>query len=234
MARASRELAITHLAQHPAQRLLGDDDAEFLENPLAEIDDTPAHDPVNRWNWAALDDRGERRPMRVVKPGWLSRRLAVDQALRPLGVELQHPVANDLERHPADPGRLRAPRAFVNRRQSQKPPRLRPVLRSPCRRPHHLRIKISPERNGHGEPPSFATLNHNPADSGIPNRVNPSEIRYKRAQAAATRAGTRQNSSCCRGLRGSPSESSPQSWSSLRSRRGARSRSGFGFRRQRF
>ena len=31
MARASRKLAITHLAEHPAQRLLGDDDAEFLE-----------------------------------------------------------------------------------------------------------------------------------------------------------------------------------------------------------
>src|ERR1700722_2548851 len=134
---------------------------------------------MNRRNRAALDDRGERRPMRVVKPGWLSRRLAVDQALRPLGVELQHPVANDLERHPADPGRLRARRAFVNRCQSQKPPRLRAVLRSPRRRPHHLRIKISPKRNGHAEPPSFATVNQNPADSGSPNRVTPSEIRYQ-------------------------------------------------------
>ncbi len=53
MARASRELAITHLAQHPAQCLLGDDGAEFLENPLAEIDDPPAHDPVTRRDWAA-------------------------------------------------------------------------------------------------------------------------------------------------------------------------------------
>src|ERR1700692_1136105 len=117
MAGATRELAITQLAQHAAQRLLGDDDAEFFENPLAEIDDPPAHDPMNRRNRAALADRGERRPMRVVKPGWLSRRLAVDQTLRPLGVELQHPVANDLERHPADPGRLRARRAFLNRRR---------------------------------------------------------------------------------------------------------------------
>ncbi len=117
--------------------------------------------------------------MRVVKPGWLSRRLAVDQAVRPLGVELHHPVANDLERHPADPGRLRARRAFVNRRQRQKPARLRPVLRSLRRRPHHLRIKISPERNGHGEPPSFTTLNQNSTDSGIPIRVMPSETWYK-------------------------------------------------------
>jgi hypothetical protein len=39
MARASRKLAIPHLTQHAAERLLSDGDAEFLENPLAEIDD---------------------------------------------------------------------------------------------------------------------------------------------------------------------------------------------------
>jgi len=39
---------IAHLAQHAAECLLGDDDAEFLENPLPEIDDPPAHDPMNR------------------------------------------------------------------------------------------------------------------------------------------------------------------------------------------
>ena len=82
MARASRELAITHLAQHAAQRLLGDDDAEFLENPLAEIDDPPAHNPVNRRNWAALDDRDKRGAMRVVQPRRLPRRLAINQAVR--------------------------------------------------------------------------------------------------------------------------------------------------------
>ena len=76
MARASREFAIPHLAQHAAQRLFGDDDAEFLENPLAKIDDPPAHDPVNRRDWAALDDRGERGAMRLVQPRRLPRRLA--------------------------------------------------------------------------------------------------------------------------------------------------------------
>jgi hypothetical protein len=61
MAGASRKLAIAHLAQHAAQRLLGDDDAEFLENPLPEIDDPPAHDPMNRRDRPALDERRERR-----------------------------------------------------------------------------------------------------------------------------------------------------------------------------
>ena len=97
MARASRKLAIAHLAQHAAERLLGDDDAEFLENPLAEIDDPPAHDPMNRRDRPALDDRRQRRPMLVVQPRRLPRRLAVDQAVRTMRVEPDHPVANDLQ-----------------------------------------------------------------------------------------------------------------------------------------
>src|SRR3984957_13629969 len=185
MAGTSRELAIPHGAQFAAQRLLGDDDAKLLENLLAKIDDPPAHDPMNRRDRAALDDRGERGAVCAVQPGSLSRRLAINQAFRSMGVELHHPIANDLKRHPADLRRLGAPRAFVNHRQSQKPPGLRPVLRTPCRSSHHLSVIIAPKRNGHGEPPLFATLNQNPADSGIPNRVTPSEIWYKTTTVAA-------------------------------------------------
>jgi hypothetical protein len=83
MERASRELAIPHLAQRAAQRLLGDDNAEFLENPLAEIDDPRAHDPVNRRDRAALDDRGIRGAMCLVQPRRLSRRPAINQPVRP-------------------------------------------------------------------------------------------------------------------------------------------------------
>src|SRR5580693_6692191 len=90
-----------------------------------------------------------------------------------MGVELHHPIANDLERHPADLRRLRPARAFVNRGQRQKPPGLRPILRPPCGGPHHPRIKISPKWNWHGEPPALATLNQTHADSGI----SPSESR---------------------------------------------------------
>ena len=100
MARTRRELAITHGAQFPAQRLLGHDDPELLEDPLAEIDDPPSHDPVNRRDRAALDDRGERCSVRVVQPRRLSGWLAINQSVRPMGIELDHPVANDLERHP--------------------------------------------------------------------------------------------------------------------------------------
>ena len=126
MARASRELAIPHLAQHAAQRLLGHDDAKFLENPLAEIDDSPPHDAVNRRNRSALEDRGERSAMLAIQPRRLPRSFAVDQAARPMGVEPERPVANDLETDAPDLRRLSTPRAVVNRCKSQQSPRLRP------------------------------------------------------------------------------------------------------------
>src|SRR5271155_1991410 len=176
MARASRELAITRLAQHAAQRLLGDDDTEFLENPLAEIDDPPAHDPVNRRDWAALDDRGERGAMRPVQPRRLPWRLAVDQAVRALRVELDHPVANDLQPDAPDLRRLSARGAVVNRRKSQQSARLRPVLRPFRRRPQPTRAIIIPKTNccRHGEPPAIRPVQQISADSGIPLRESAS------------------------------------------------------------
>jgi len=72
-----RQLAIAHGAQLPAQRLLGDDDAELLEHPLAEIDDPPAHDAVNRWNRATLDDRRQCGSMVVIQARLRSRRFAI-------------------------------------------------------------------------------------------------------------------------------------------------------------
>src|SRR5271169_2089508 len=136
---------------------------------------------------AALDDRCQRGSVRIVQPRRLSRRLAIDQAVRPERVELEHPIANDLKRHTANLRRLGASCAFVNRRQSQKPPCLRAILRSFRGGPDHLRVKIGPKRNGHGEPPLFATLNHLAADSKIPNRVTLSGIWYKGRVSARMR-----------------------------------------------
>ena len=38
VARSGREFAVAHAAQLPAERLFGDRDAEFLEDPLYQID----------------------------------------------------------------------------------------------------------------------------------------------------------------------------------------------------
>lgn len=55
MAWAGREFAVAQGAQLPAERLLGDRDAELLKDPLRQIDQPPAHHAVNRWDRAALD-----------------------------------------------------------------------------------------------------------------------------------------------------------------------------------
>jgi hypothetical protein len=46
VARPGGESAVAHGAQLPAERLLGDRDAEFLEDPLRQIDQPPADHAV--------------------------------------------------------------------------------------------------------------------------------------------------------------------------------------------
>lgn len=115
MARASRKFAIAHLADHAAGRMLGDNDAEFLENPLARIDDPPAHGSMNRRDRPALEESSQRRPMLLVQPRRLPRRLAIDQAFATLRIEPDHPVANDLQSDAANLRRLGTARVVVNR-----------------------------------------------------------------------------------------------------------------------
>jgi len=129
MARPSRKLAIPQRAEFTAHRLRRDGHPKLLKGPLAKIDQPPAHDAMNRRDWAVLDHPGQRRAVLIRQSRLLTRRLAVSQTLRPLGVEPHDPIANDLPRHPADLGRLDPLSAIINRRQSQKPTRLSPVLR---------------------------------------------------------------------------------------------------------
>jgi hypothetical protein len=179
VARPGGELAEAHGAQLAAERLLGDRDPELLPQPLAQVDEAPAHHAVDGGRRAALDRRRQRRPVRVVQPGWLAGGLAVAQPARALGVEPQHPVADDLQRHPADPGRLGPRRPVVDRRQRQQPARLRGVLRPPRRGTQCRRVEVVPERDGHGEPPPFAISNQKTAARGIPSRVTASGTWYK-------------------------------------------------------
>jgi hypothetical protein len=72
-----RELAIAHGPQLPAQGLLGDGDAELLEDPLRQIDQPPAHHTVDRRDWAALDCPRNSLALGVIELGGLAGRLAV-------------------------------------------------------------------------------------------------------------------------------------------------------------
>src|ERR1019366_10780984 len=156
----------------------------FLEDPLAQIDQPPAHDAMDRRDRPAFDPRLESLAVRGVELRGLPGHFPSDEAIRPMGVDLDDPVAHDLQRDAADPGRLRARRAVIDRRQRQKPPRLRTILHLFGDRPKLRRVKINPQRNRHGEPPSFALLNQTRAALGSSVRVTISETWYQRALEA--------------------------------------------------
>jgi hypothetical protein len=139
-----RQFAIPHRTQLATQRLLGHADLELVPQPLAEIDDPPPHDAVDRRNWPALDQLCKRCAMRVTEPRRLSRRFTVDQPFRAVGVELQHPVANDLQCHAADLGRLRARRSVVDRSQREQAAYLVGVLALARQLPQARRVKVGP------------------------------------------------------------------------------------------
>lgn len=148
-----RELAKAHRPQFSAERLHRDRDAELFEDPLTEIDEPPAHNTVNRWDWTFFDDLGERRPMDVFELRRLAWRLLVDETVGAVGVELHDPVTHDLQCHAADFRSRDARRPLVDRSQSQQAARLRPIF---CLAGYHAqlhRIEIRSERNWHGESP---------------------------------------------------------------------------------
>ena len=75
VARARGQLAIVHGPQLAAQRLLGHRHVMLVPQPLAQIDQPPAHDAMHRRGRSALDHRRQRRPVRIREPGRLARRL---------------------------------------------------------------------------------------------------------------------------------------------------------------
>jgi hypothetical protein len=115
MTRASREFAVAHGTQRPAEHLLGDRDTELLEYPLREIDQSPAHHAMDRWDRPAFDHPGDRLALGVIELAGLSRRLAVQQPVGPASIEPPPPIPDDLEINTTDLCRLGARRTVVDR-----------------------------------------------------------------------------------------------------------------------
>ena len=112
---------------------------------------------MDRWDGTALDDRRECRALCIVQSRWLAWRFTVNETVRTACVELQHPVADDLQRHATDRGRFRARRTVIDGGQGQKPTRLSGILALPGLGAQPGRIVIASQRCGHGEPLSFAS-----------------------------------------------------------------------------
>ena len=120
MARTGRELAIVHGAQLARQCLLGDRDAELLPEPRDQIDQAPAHHAVDGRKGTLVNDGLQSLSVLIVEPRRSPWRSAGQKALRSLGVEAQHPIAHDLQRHTANLSRFGPGGPVRDRGQSQK------------------------------------------------------------------------------------------------------------------
>jgi hypothetical protein len=138
VARTGGQFAVAHGPKLPAERLLGDRDAEFLEDPLRQIDQSPAHHTMHCGDRATFDHAGDGLALGVIELGWVTRRLAIHQTIRTSRVEAQDPVADDLKADPADLRCLRARRSIIDGRKSKKSTGLWAILR-PSRQDTKLR-----------------------------------------------------------------------------------------------
>ena len=96
-----------------------EDEAEFLEDSLAEIDDPPSRDPMNGRIGPLSVKRGS---VRVVERGGCPEALRSIRPARQRALNLS-PIAKDMKRHSSG-RRLRACDAFVIAASGQKPPSL--------------------------------------------------------------------------------------------------------------
>jgi hypothetical protein len=155
MTRTRRNLAEPQSLQRPPDGRFIQRDAEFLEDPVRQVLEPPAHHPVSRRDRSAFDDLGQRLALAFVELPRLARCLAIDQSAWTFGVEAQDPIPDDLTIDPANHSRLAASAAIVDHGQCQQAARLVGVIRLPRKLAKGGSIIVIPERYGcgHGKPP---------------------------------------------------------------------------------
>ena len=121
---------------------------------------------------ATVDLRGQRLVVRVRQQRRRPRRATVDQPVRTVGIEAHYPVADDLQGDMAQPRRLRARAAIIDRRQSKQAPGLGRVLAPPRQATEVGGAEIGTKANcaWHSEPPGITEVNHITAVLGNPSR----------------------------------------------------------------
>ncbi len=142
-----RQLAVAHGAQVTAQGLLAHRHAIVVEQPLDQVNDPPAHHPMRGRDRALLDDRSQRPLMLGTKYRARTRCLAIQQAIRALGIEPQNPIPNRLQTNTTDPRRFVPRTAIVNHRQRQQPPNLVRVPAQSRLPPKTSPVKVVPKPN---------------------------------------------------------------------------------------
>ena len=123
-------------------RLIQNDDRMSVQHHLAR---DLLKVPLHRLDIAARQHQGgagtprrtsgaNRLGLFIIEPGWLTRRLTVDQTVRPNGVEGQNPVPDHLTANTANQRRLVATATIVDYRQREQSTRLVRIDRGPRKR----------------------------------------------------------------------------------------------------
>lgn len=105
VAKPRGELHVAQLLQPATDRPFVERGRNFIMDPVAQIDQPPAHDPVDRRNLTALDNIDQCLALYIVEPRTRGRRLAIQQAVGTSGFKPEHPVPHDLMPNSADPSR---------------------------------------------------------------------------------------------------------------------------------
>src|SRR6516164_1912073 len=142
-------------------RIVRHREPELLIQPHDQIARPPAHHAMDRSDWALLYDAGEKGLMTNVELGRHPRRRNIDETVRSLLVEPDHPVPQRLTIHAANLRRLFPRGAVEHGRNRKQPSRLRRIFRSLGKPANLAGGIVRPHRNGltHGKPPQFAILN---------------------------------------------------------------------------
>jgi hypothetical protein len=136
---------------------------------MIQIARPPPHHATGRRNRAFLHNPSQKSTVCGVQLGRYARRRNIDETVRSLSIEPDHPVPQRLPIHPADLGRLSARGSTEHRRNRQQPPGLRRILRSLRNSANLAGRVVRPHRNNLAHAtPSVAILNHGAADLGIP------------------------------------------------------------------
>ena len=131
--------------------------SSFAWDPARQILQPPAHHAVDRRVRPRIDACPQRLALCIVELRHRTGRLAIDQAVRALGVEMQHPISDHLKPHVAGPCRIRPPPTVIDHRESQEPAALAGILGKLRQATQLRRIETLsyPDRRSHGEPPQL-------------------------------------------------------------------------------
>ena len=144
MAGPRRELDIAQLLHLPPHGRFIERHRKLVVKPLDQVDQTPAHNPMDRRYRPALDCVNKGMTLRIIEPGPVAGSLAIMQAIRASSIGPNHPVPHDLQAHTTDLRRRSPATAILNLGQGQQPAGLVRATRSTRQPPQCRTVEIIP------------------------------------------------------------------------------------------